>query len=60
MRFAHVLQSSRNCHFLAVSDEDGYVSFYDTRRKLPAFSAFGDNAGLMPPPLPFSVIRLRV
>ncbi|RWR94074.1 denticleless protein isoform X3 [Cinnamomum micranthum f. kanehirae] len=37
-------KSNRNSHFLAVSDEDGYVSFYDTRRKLPALASCGDNA----------------
>ncbi|KAF9626003.1 hypothetical protein IFM89_030657 [Coptis chinensis] len=28
----------KNAHFIAVSDEDGYVSFYDTRKKLPSLS----------------------
>ncbi|KAJ4974853.1 hypothetical protein NE237_008027 [Protea cynaroides] len=37
-------KSNRNSHFLAVSDEDGYVSFYDTRRKLPSFTSCRENA----------------
>ncbi|XP_077242745.1 transducin/WD40 repeat-like superfamily protein [Tasmannia lanceolata] len=36
--------TSRNSHFLAVSDEDGYVSFYDTRRRLPSLSTCQENA----------------
>ncbi|XP_058106680.1 uncharacterized protein LOC131249994 [Magnolia sinica] len=35
---------SRNSHFLAVLDEDGYISFYDTRSKLPSFASCRQNA----------------
>ncbi|KAF8378243.1 hypothetical protein HHK36_029582 [Tetracentron sinense] len=33
----------RNSHFLAVSDESGYVSIYDTRRKLPSSASCREN-----------------
>ncbi|THU71921.1 hypothetical protein C4D60_Mb04t06610 [Musa balbisiana] len=32
-------KTSRNSHILAVSDEDGYVSFFDTRRSLPSYAS---------------------
>ncbi|KAK9119795.1 hypothetical protein Scep_017888 [Stephania cephalantha] len=32
-------------HLLAVSDEDGYLSFYDTRRKLPSLGSFRESVG---------------
>ncbi|WOL17609.1 denticleless protein [Canna indica] len=35
---------NRNAHLLAVSDEDGYVSFYDTRRSLPSYSSCRERA----------------
>ncbi|TKY50456.1 Denticleless protein-like [Spatholobus suberectus] len=31
-------------HILAVSDEDGYVSLFDTRRKFPVTATFEENA----------------
>ncbi|KAK9272145.1 hypothetical protein L1049_002516 [Liquidambar formosana] len=37
-------KTSKNPHILAVSDEDGYVSLYDTRRKFPSFSSYLENA----------------
>ncbi|XP_042377668.1 denticleless protein homolog [Zingiber officinale] len=38
-------KSSRNPHLLAVSDEEGYISFYDTRRSLPSYSSCWEGAG---------------
>ncbi|KAJ4762780.1 transducin family protein / WD-40 repeat family protein [Rhynchospora pubera] len=32
-------KSTENSHLLAVSDEDGFVSIYDTRRHLPSFTS---------------------
>ncbi|CAL9050312.1 unnamed protein product [Musa banksii] len=32
-------KTSRNSHILAVTDEDGYVSFFDTRRSLPSYAS---------------------
>ncbi|KAF5198407.1 Denticleless protein-like protein [Thalictrum thalictroides] len=34
----------KNSHFLAVSDEEGYVSLYDTRRKLPSYTSCREKA----------------
>lgn len=39
-------QTSRNSHILAVSDEDGYVSFFDTRRSLPSYASCRESTGL--------------
>ncbi|OVA19893.1 WD40 repeat [Macleaya cordata] len=36
--------TKRDSHFLAVSDEDGYVSLYDTRRKLPSLTTCREKA----------------
>lgn len=41
-----ILQTSKNSHIFAVSDEDGYVSLFDSRRKLPSFACHQENAGL--------------
>ena len=41
-----ILQTSKNSHIFAVSDEDGYVSLFDSRRKLPSFARHRENAGL--------------
>ncbi|XP_057983450.1 uncharacterized protein LOC131168188 [Malania oleifera] len=37
-------KSSRNSHILSVSDEDGYVSIFDSRRKFPSFASYQENA----------------
>ncbi|KAH9742411.1 WD REPEATS REGION domain-containing protein [Citrus sinensis] len=39
-----ILQTSKNSHIFAVSDEDGYVSLFDSRRKLPSFACHQENA----------------
>ncbi|KAH9790899.1 WD REPEATS REGION domain-containing protein [Citrus sinensis] len=39
-----ILQTSKNSHIFAVSDEDGYVSLFDSRRKLPSFACHRENA----------------
>lgn len=41
-----ILQTSKNSHILAVSDEDGYVSLFDSRRRHPSFASYQENAGL--------------
>lgn len=41
-----ILQTSKNFHILAVSDEDGYVSLFDSRRRHPYFASYQENAGL--------------
>ncbi|XP_010248601.1 PREDICTED: denticleless protein homolog isoform X1 [Nelumbo nucifera] len=41
---ASFCKSSKNYHLLAVSDEDGYVSIYDTHRKLPSLTSCRENA----------------
>ncbi|XP_068637687.1 uncharacterized protein [Aristolochia californica] len=38
------LSINRNSHILAVSDEDGYISFYDTRRKLSSLAHGLENS----------------
>lgn len=41
------LPGQKRCsNLLAVSDEDGFVSFYDTRRSLPSFNSCREKAGL--------------
>ncbi|KAL0014382.1 hypothetical protein SO802_001451 [Lithocarpus litseifolius] len=37
-------KTSKNSHILAVSDEDGYVSLFDTHRKLSSSSSHQENA----------------
>lgn len=37
-------KTSKNSHIFAVSDEDGYVSLFDSRRKLPSFACHQENA----------------
>ncbi|KAH9790896.1 WD REPEATS REGION domain-containing protein [Citrus sinensis] len=37
-------KTSKNSHIFAVSDEDGYVSLFDSRRKLPSFACHRENA----------------
>ncbi|CAN0924530.1 Denticleless protein homolog [Linum grandiflorum] len=37
-------KTAKNAHILAVSDEDGYVSLFDTRRKLCSSSTRQENA----------------
>lgn len=45
---AHVfLQTAKNSHILALSDEDGYVSLFDTRRKFSSSSSYQENAGFI-------------
>ncbi|KAK7365184.1 hypothetical protein VNO80_14042 [Phaseolus coccineus] len=36
-------KTAKFAHILAVSDEDGYVSLFDTRRKLPVTANFEEN-----------------
>ncbi|KAJ8750096.1 hypothetical protein K2173_014011 [Erythroxylum novogranatense] len=38
-------KKSKNCHVLAVSDESGYVSLFDTRREFPSYASCQENAG---------------
>jgi len=38
-------QTSKFGHILAVSDEEGYVTLFDTRRKFPVTSNFEENSG---------------
>lgn len=40
-------QTNKNSHILAVSDEDGYVSLFDTHCKLSSSSSHQENAGLV-------------
>ncbi|XP_044467001.1 denticleless protein homolog [Mangifera indica] len=37
-------KTSRNSHIFAVSDEDGYVSLFDSRRKFSSFACHQENA----------------
>lgn len=37
-------KNSKNSHILAVSDEDGYVSLFDTRRKFSSSASHQENA----------------
>ncbi|XP_031286429.1 denticleless protein homolog [Pistacia vera] len=37
-------KTSRNSHIYAVSDEDGYVSLFDSRRKFSSFACHQENA----------------
>ncbi|WKA04355.1 hypothetical protein VitviT2T_022403 [Vitis vinifera] len=37
-------KTSKNFHILAVSDEDGYVSLFDSRRRHPYFASYQENA----------------
>jgi hypothetical protein len=46
-QFFFWLQASKNSHILAVSDEDGYVSLFDTRRKFQSSASQRENAGLI-------------
>lgn len=39
------MQTSKNSHILAVADEGGYVSLYNTRLKFPPPSTHQQNAG---------------
>lgn len=39
------MQTSENSHILAVADEGGYVSLYNTRLKFPPSSTHQQNAG---------------
>ena len=39
------LQTSKNSHILAVSDEDGYVSLFDSRRRHPSFASYQEKTG---------------
>ncbi|CAK7328115.1 unnamed protein product [Dovyalis caffra] len=38
-------KTSKNSHIFAVSDEDGHVSLFDTRRKFPSFASHTEIAG---------------
>ena len=40
-----ITQTSKNSHIVAVSDEDGYISLYNTRFKLMSSSTYQENAG---------------
>lgn len=42
---SYFLQSSKSSYILVVSDEDGYVSLFDTRRRFPSSSSHQENAG---------------
>ncbi|KAI4348192.1 hypothetical protein L6164_008946 [Bauhinia variegata] len=37
-------KSAKNSHIVALSDEDGYVSLFDTRRKFPSSTSYQENA----------------
>ncbi|XP_052197452.1 uncharacterized protein LOC127804612 isoform X2 [Diospyros lotus] len=37
-------KTSKSSHILAVTDEDGYVSLYNSRLKLPSHSSYQENA----------------
>ena len=40
------VQMSGNSHFLAVGDEDGFVSLYDTRQCLPSAASCMEKSGV--------------
>ncbi|WVZ15258.1 hypothetical protein V8G54_012824 [Vigna mungo] len=42
-RIECAIETMKFAHILAVSDEDGYVSLFDTRRKCPVTSNFEEN-----------------
>lgn len=43
--FSGALQTNKNAHILALTDEGGYIGLYNTRKKFTDSSHYGENAG---------------
>lgn len=44
-----VLQTNKNAHILALTDELGYITLFNTRKKFSDFSSYQENAGKLNP-----------